>query len=84
MAQEERFTRKKHDANFPINAIKFCLLKSRVKASDLDLIVYYDKPLSKFSRLLKTYFAFAPKASFLFKEQYPVGLIKDFLRKTDN
>ena len=80
-AQEERFTRKKHDANFPINAIKFCLLKSRVKASDLDLIVYYDKPLSKFSRLLKTYFAFAPKGFVSFQRAIPSWFNKRFSQK---
>lgn len=59
-AQEERFTRKKHDHNFPQNAIDYCLAEAGLKVSDLDLVGFYDKPFLKFERLLETYLAFAP------------------------
>lgn len=59
-AQEERFTRKKHDHNFPQKAIEFCLEDSRIKADQLDLVAFYDKPFLKFERLLETYLTFAP------------------------
>lgn len=57
--QEERFTRKKHDLGFPAKGIEYCLKEANIKASDLDSIVFYDKPLIKFERLLETY-AVAP------------------------
>ncbi len=60
-AQEERFTRKKHDSGFPSNAVRYCLRHAAIELSDLDLIVFYDKPLLKFERLLETYLAFAPR-----------------------
>lgn len=60
-AQEERFTRKKHDPGFPKNAIEYCLLYSGLTLDKLDYIVFYDKPLLKFERLLETYYGFAPK-----------------------
>ena len=53
-AQEERFTRKKHDPGFPANAIEYCLAEARVALEDVDSIVFYDKPLLKFERLLET------------------------------
>src|SRR4030067_3812043 len=59
-AQEERFTRKKHDSSFPINAIRFCLQNSKLSANDLDYVVFYDKPFLKFERILETYLAYAP------------------------
>lgn len=59
-AQEERFTRKKHDARFPANAISYCVKESGVPLEKLDYIVFYDKPLLKFERLLETYLAYAP------------------------
>ena len=59
-AQEERFTRKKHDSSFPINAINYCLEEANINYSDLEYVVYYEKPLLKFERLLETYLAFAP------------------------
>lgn len=66
-AQEERFTRKKHDAGFPTHAVDFCLAEAGLKPVDLDYVGFYDKPLLKFERLLETYVAFAPRgfASFL-------------------
>jgi carbamoyltransferase len=60
-AQEERFTRKKHDPGFPTRAVQYCLETGKVKLSDLTYIVFYDKPLLKFERLLETYISFAPK-----------------------
>jgi len=60
-AQEERFTRKKHDHNFPFKAIYFCLSHSKIQVADLDLIAFYDKPFLKFERLLESYLSFAPK-----------------------
>ncbi len=59
-AQEERFTRKKHDFNFPSNAIAFCLSQAGITAADLSHVVFYDKPLLKFERILETYLAYAP------------------------
>ena len=59
--QEERFTREKHTSNFPVNAIKYCLYETGLDIDELDSIVFYDKPLLKFERLLETYFAYAPK-----------------------
>ncbi|UCG61425.1 MAG: carbamoyltransferase [Candidatus Zixiibacteriota bacterium] len=59
-AQEERFTRKKHDFSFPTNAVRFCLGDSNLDGSDLDLVAFYDKPFLKFERILETYLAFAP------------------------
>ena len=59
-AQEERFTRKKHDASYPSNAIEFCLAEAGISISELDFIAYYDKPFLKFERLLETYVAYAP------------------------
>jgi carbamoyltransferase len=59
-AQEERFTRKKHDHNFPSQAVAYCLREAGLKAKDLDYVAFYDKPFLKFERLLETYIAFAP------------------------
>ncbi len=59
-AQEERFSRKKHDHEFPIQAIDYCLAEGGIEAADLDYVGFYDKPLLKFERLLETYLAFAP------------------------
>jgi carbamoyltransferase len=60
-AQEERFTRKKHDNRFPSNAIDYCLQDSGITAEQLDYVVFYEKPLVKFERLLETYIAYAPR-----------------------
>lgn len=81
-AQEERFTRKKHDPEFPYNAVKYCLDEACVTIDDLDAIVFYDKPLLKFERLLETYYAFIPKGIFSFVSSIPVWLKeKVFLKK---
>ena len=59
--QEERFTRKKHDSNFPKNALKYCLENSHLTLQDIDHIIYYEKPLLTFERLLETYLGAAPR-----------------------
>ena len=59
-AQEERFTRDKHTPNFPVHSIKYCLEESGLELNELDAIVFYDKPLLKFERLLETYYAYSP------------------------
>jgi carbamoyltransferase len=61
-AQEERFTRVKHDHRFPINAIEYCLREGRISPADLDYVGFYEKPLAKFDRLIETYTAFAPQS----------------------
>ncbi|MEQ8164892.1 MAG: carbamoyltransferase N-terminal domain-containing protein, partial [Alphaproteobacteria bacterium] len=85
-AQEERFTRKKHDAAFPEKAISFCLAEAGVGLEDIDFVAFYDKPFLKFERLLETYIAFAPKGFQSFRMAMPVWLReklfqKDLLRK---
>ena len=81
-AQEERFTRKKHDPSFPHESIKYCLLESGKTLDDLDAVVFYDKPLLKLERLLETYYAFAPKGIRSFLIAMPVWLKeKMFLKK---
>jgi len=77
-AQEERFTRKKHDAGFPSNAIKYCLKEAKIAANQIDNVVFYEKPFVKFERLLETYLAFAPKGFISFAKAMPVW-IKDKL-----
>jgi carbamoyltransferase len=73
-AQEERFTRKKHDHRFPANAVAFCLRHAGITARDLDLVVFYDKPLQKFERLLETYLDYAPRGSRSFLQAMPLWL----------
>ena len=73
-AQEERFTRKKHDHNFPSNAVDYCLQRANISASDLDLVVFYDKPLLKFERLLETYLSYSPAGFKLFMMGLPLWL----------
>ena len=69
-AQEERFTRIKHDPSFPFHAISFCLRSQSVRINELDAIVFYDKPLLKFERLLETYYGFAPRGVVSFAVSY--------------
>src|ERR1700731_599776 len=73
-AQEERFTRRKHDARFPRFAIEFCLGQAGVSLSDVDYIAFYDKPFLKFERLLETYLAFAPRGFKSFRTAMPIWL----------
>lgn len=81
-AQEERFTREKHTAEFPTNAIQYCLKEVGLELIEVDAIVFYDKPFLKFERLLETYYAFAPKGIINFIKAMPVWLKeKLFLKK---
>ncbi len=73
-AQEERFTRKKHDSGFPAQAVKYCLAEAGLKPENIDYIVFYDKPFLKFERLLETYLAFAPRGFKSFVAALPVWL----------
>ena len=73
-AQEERFTRKKHDPDFPSRAIAYCLEEAGLRTEDLDYVAFYDKPLSKFERLLETYLAVAPHGFRSFRMAMPVWL----------
>ena len=84
-AQEERFTRKKHDPGFPSNAVAFCLEYGGLSINELDAVVFYDKPLLKFERLLETYYAFAPKGVKSFLTAMPVWIKeKMFLKRLIN
>src|ERR671924_676337 len=85
-AQEERFTRKKHDPRFPRAAVQYCLKEGRISVTDLQYVVFYDKPLVKFERLLETYLAYAPRGRRSFVAALPVWLkeklfLKSLLRK---
>ncbi len=73
-AQEERFTRKKHDFDFPINSINWCLRQARLTIKELDYIVFYDKPFIKFERILETYLAYAPSGIRQFIQAMPLWL----------
>jgi len=82
-AQEERFTRKKHDSGFPTNSILYCLAEAGIALGDLDSIVFYDKPLLKFERLLETYLSYAPAGFSSFSKAMPIWLKeKLFLKET--
>ena len=80
-AQEERFTRRKHDAAFPHNAIAYCLAEAGVAAGELDHVVFYDKPFLKFERLLETYVALAPRGFRSFKMSIPLWLREKLFQK---
>ncbi|MFQ5630630.1 MAG: carbamoyltransferase, partial [bacterium] len=85
-AQEERFTRKKHDFNFPHNAIEYCLNEGKLDGSNLDFVAFYDKPFLKFERLMQTYLTYAPKGLKSFIMAMPLWLkqklwMKDFIAK---
>jgi carbamoyltransferase len=80
-AQEERFTRKKQTPDFPVNSIRFCLDYAGCSIDDLDAVVFYDKPLLKFERLLETYYAFAPKGLFSFLRAIPVWMKEKIMLK---
>ena len=77
-AQEERFTRKKHDPDFPRFAIQYCLNEANIKGEQIEHVVFYEKPFVKFERLLETYLAFAPKGFVSFSKSMPLW-IKDKL-----
>jgi len=80
-AQEERFTRRKHDANFPINAINYILKEAALKLSEIDYVVFYEKPFLKFERLIETYVGFAPKGFVSFCKSMPLWLNEKLFQK---
>jgi carbamoyltransferase len=82
-AQEERFTRIKHDERFPMNSIRFCLEKAKIAPRELDHVVFYEKPLIKFERLLETYLRFAPRGFDSFRKAMPVWLAKKIFQKSE-
>src|ERR1700690_4355098 len=71
-AQEERFTRRKHDSRFPSRAVSYCLEEAKIKPEQISAIVFYDKPLIKFERLLETYLADAPRGFSSFVTAMPI------------
>ena len=79
--QEERLTRKKHDASFPSKSINLCLKEAKISHSEIDYVVFYDKPFLKFERLLETYFAFAPKGFKSFLSSMPIWLKEKLFQK---
>ena len=86
-AQEERFTRKKHDPAFPVNAVRFCLEQAGCRIDQLDAVVFYDKPMLKFERLLETYYHFAPQGVRSFINAIPIWInekifLKSLIRKS--
>ncbi len=85
-AQEERFTRKKYDASFPVHAIQYCLKEAGISAQGLNFVGYYEKPFLKFERLLLTYLQYAPFGLASFLQAMPVWLkqkiyLKDLIRQ---
>ena len=81
-AQEERFTRKKHDSGFPQNAVQYCLDTAGIKLADVDYVAFYDKPFLKFERLLETYLAYAPRGFNSFRMAMPLWLKEKLFQKT--
>jgi carbamoyltransferase len=81
-AQEERFTRKKHDSGFPQHAVEYCLDEAGIKLADVDYVAFYDKPFLKFERLLETYLAFAPRGFQSFRMAMPLWLKEKLFQKT--
>ena len=80
-AQEERFTRKKQDARFPVQAIAYCLEEGNIKLDQVDYVVFYEKPFLKFERLLETYLAFAPRGLQSFAAAIPVWIREKLFQK---
>ena len=80
-AQEERFTRKKHDQGFPANALRYCLEEGGLKPEEVDHVAFYDKPFLKFERLLETYLSFAPKGYTSFRMALPLWLGEKLFQK---
>ena len=80
-AQEERFTRKKHDSSFPVHAVEYCLAQEGVPLEDVDYVVFYDKPFLKFERLLETYVAFAPRGLWSFQMAIPLWIREKLFQK---
>src|ERR1700730_6885794 len=73
-AQQERFTRKKHEPGFPANAITYCLTEAKADATSIDHVVFYEKPFLKFERLIETYLAFAPRGFASFRKAMPLWI----------
>lgn len=80
-AQEERFSRRKHDSDFPLNALAYCLETADLSLSEVDLVTFYDKPFLKFERLLETYVTFAPRGFQSFRKAVPVWLKEKLFQK---
>ena len=85
-AQEERFSRKKHDPSFPSQAIEYCLSSAKISKQELDAVVFYDKPFLKFERLLESYLVYAPRGLRSFMRAMSVWLkeklwMEDLIRK---
>jgi carbamoyltransferase len=80
-AQEERFTRRKHDSSFPVRAVEYCLSEDQVTLDDVDYVVFYDKPFVKFERLLETYLAFAPRGLRSFQMAVPLWIREKLFQK---
>jgi carbamoyltransferase len=80
-AQEERFSRKKHDARFPVNALHYCLAEAGISLAEVEHVAFYDKPFLKFERLLETYLAFAPKGFKSFRMAIPLWLREKLFQK---
>src|SRR3984893_2732557 len=81
-AQEERFTRKKHDPGFPAHAVRWCLDDAGMTGNDVDHVAFYDKPFLKFERLLETYLAFAPRGFTSFRQALPIWLREELFQKS--
>src|SRR5947209_4984879 len=81
-AQEERFTRKKHDANFPAHALRYCVSEAGIAWAHIDYVTFYEKPFLKFERLLETYLAFAPKGFSSFRMAIPLWLKEKLFQKS--
>ena len=81
-AQEERFSRKKHDSRFPKKSISYCIQEAGIKPNDIEVVVFYDKPFTKFERILETYLAFAPKGFKSFSSSMPIWLKEKLFQKS--
>src|SRR5471032_2913984 len=80
-AQEERFTRRKHDSSFPCNAVQYCIERTGNRPETIDFVAFYDKPFLKFERLLETYLAFAPRGFTSFRRALPLWLKEKLFQK---
>src|SRR5262249_48090102 len=80
-AQEERFTRKKHDSGYPANAIAYCLAEAGLAMDELDFVAFYDKPFLKFERLIETFVALAPRGFDLFRTAMPIWIKEKLFQK---
>ena len=80
-AQEERFTRIKHDSSFPTNSVSFCLSEANISLDKIDYVVFYEKPIIKFERLIETYLAYAPKGFRSFSSSMPLWVKEKIFQK---